>query len=186
MDFDGAVGREGARIGIWIHIPLFSPNKVPSNVRVCLYKLAFDCSINEAKYEALIARMKILKKLNAKIISVYGDSKLVIKQVKGQYQAKHPQMRAYRNAVLDIFRLFPYYTLTCVPCVQNVIADSLATTTSNLKILMNSNNKFEIHVKHRPTIPDNKKYWQVFDDDKEIEEFLQNEGKYQETSIDGE
>jgi len=93
-------------------------------------------------------------------------------------------MRAYRNAVLDILRVFSYYTLTCVPHVQNVIADSLATTTSNLKIPMNSNNKFEIHVKHRPAIPNNQRYWQVFQDDEEIDEFLQNEGKFKDTSID--
>jgi len=186
MDFDGAVGKEGTRIGIWIRNPIFSPNKVPSNVRVCSYKLAFDCSNNEVEYEALIAGLKILKKLNAKRISVYGNSELVIKQVKGEYQAKHPLMRAYRNAVLDILRLFPDFTLTCVPRAQNVIADSLATTTSNLKIPMNSNNKLEIHVKHHPVVPDNERYWQVFQDDKEIEEFLRNESKYQDTSIDGE
>ena len=124
--------------------------------------------------------------MNVKRIAVYGDLELVIKQVKGEYQAKHPRMRAYRNAVLDILRVFSDYTLTCVPRVQNVIADSLATVASKLKILMNSNNKFEIHVKHRPTVPDNQRYWQVFQDDKEIEEFLQNEGKYKDTSIDGE
>jgi len=186
MDFDGAVGKEGVGIGIWIHNPVFLPNKVPSNVRVCSYKFAFDCSNNEAEYEALIASLKILKKLNAKRISIYGDSELVIKQVKGEYQAKHPRMRAYRNAVLDILRLFPDYTLTCVPRAQNFIADSLATTESNLKILMNSNNKFEIHVKHLLVVPDNLRYWQVFQDDEEIKEFLQNEGKYKDTSIDGE
>jgi len=38
MDFDGAVGREGAGIGIWIRSPIFTPNNVPSNVRVCSYK----------------------------------------------------------------------------------------------------------------------------------------------------
>jgi len=106
MDFDGAVGNDGAGIGIWVRIPLFAPNKVPSNVWVCSYKLAFDCSNNEAEYEALIAGLKILRKMNAKKIAVYGDSELVIKQVKGEYQAKHPQMRAYRNAVLDILKLF--------------------------------------------------------------------------------
>jgi len=89
MDFDGAVGKEGAGIGIWIRSPIFLPNEVSSNVRVCSYKLAFDCSNNEAEYEALITSLKILRKLNAKIISVYGDSKLIIKQVKGDYQAKH-------------------------------------------------------------------------------------------------
>ena len=85
MDFDGTVGREGAGIGIWIRNPVFTPNKVLSNVRIYSYKLAFDCSNNEAEYEALIAGLKILSKLNAKRISVYGDSELVIKQVKGEH-----------------------------------------------------------------------------------------------------
>ena len=79
MDFDGDVGKDGAGIGIWIRSPDFQPEKVPSNVRVCAYKLAFDCSNNEAEYEALIAGLKILKKLNAKRISVYGDLELIIK-----------------------------------------------------------------------------------------------------------
>jgi len=92
MDFDGVVGKEGVGIGIWIRSPTFISNKVPSNVRICSYKLAFDCSNNEAEYEALITRLKILKKLNAKRISVYGDFELVIKQVKGEYQAKNPRM----------------------------------------------------------------------------------------------
>ena len=184
MDFDGVVGREGVGIGLWICNLIFAPNKVPSNVRVCSYKLAFDCSNNEAEYEALIVGLKILRKLNAKRISVYEDSELVIKQVKGEHQAKHPRMWAYRNAVLDILRVFSDYTLTCVLRVQNVIADSLATAASNLKIPMNSNNKFEIHVKHRPTVPNNQRYRQVFQDDEEIDEFLQNEGKFKDTSID--
>lgn len=90
MDFEGAVGKEGARIGILICSPIFLPNKVPTNVRVYLYNLAFDYSNNEGKYEALIVGLKILKNLNAKIILVYGDSKFVIKEVKGEYQTKHP------------------------------------------------------------------------------------------------
>ena len=130
MDFDGAVGKDGDGIGIWIRSPVFQPEKVPSNVRFCAYKLSFDCSNNEAEYEALIAGLKILKKLNAKRISVYGDSELIIKQVKGEYEAKHPRLRAYRNAVLDILKTFPEYTLRAVPRMQNLIADSLATTTT--------------------------------------------------------
>ena len=165
MDFDDMVGRGGARIGIWIRNPVFVPNKVPSNVRVYYYKLAFDCSNNDDEYEALIDGLKILRKLNAKRISVYGDFELVFKQVKGEYQAKNPRMRAYHNAVLDFLRVFSDYTLTCVPHVQNVITDSLAIATSNLKIPLNSNNKFEIHVKHHTVVLDNQRYWQVFQDD---------------------
>ena len=79
MDFDGAVGNDGVGIGIWVQSPFSTLNKVPSNVRVCSYKLDFDCSNNEFEYEALIAGLKILRKMNAKRISVYGDSGLVIK-----------------------------------------------------------------------------------------------------------
>lgn len=60
MDFDGAVGSDGAGIGVWIRSPFSAQNQVPSKVRVCSYKLAFDCSNNEAEYEALIAGLKIL------------------------------------------------------------------------------------------------------------------------------
>ena len=119
MDFDGAVGNDGAGIEIWVRSPFSAPNKVLSNVWVCSYKLGFECSNNEVEYEALIASLKILRKLNAKRISVYGDSKLVVKQIRGEYQEKNPRMWAHRNAVLDIRKLFSEYTLTCVPRIQN-------------------------------------------------------------------
>ena len=81
--FHGALGKEGAGIGIWIRSPVCKLGGIPGNVRECSYKLAFDCYNNEAEYEALITGLKILKKLGAKRIFVYGDSELVIKQVKG-------------------------------------------------------------------------------------------------------
>ena len=96
--------------------------------------------------------------------------------MKGEYQEKHLRMRAYRNAVLDILKIFLEYTLTAVPRSQIIIADSLATVASKLKIPMNSSNKFEIHVKHRPSVPDNLRYWQVFWDGKEINSFFRMKG----------
>ena len=93
-------------------------------------------------------------------------------------------MRAYHNAVLDILKSFSEYNLTCVPCIQNSIANALAKAASSLKIPMKSSNKFEIHVKHHPTVPGNQRYWQVFQDDEEIDDFMQNKGKFKKTSID--
>ena len=58
-------------------------------------------------------------------------------------------MRAYINVVWDILNMLPEYTLSVVPRSQNLMADSLAKTTSNFKIPIFSNIKFEIHVKHR-------------------------------------
>lgn len=66
MEFYGASRREGARIVVRILGPLHQPNKIPPNVRMSSYKLAFECSNNEVEYEALIAGLKILKKLEEK------------------------------------------------------------------------------------------------------------------------
>lgn len=93
-------------------------------------------------------------------------------------------MRAYKKVVMDVLNMFPEYTVTIVPRSQNIIVDSLATAVSNLKVPMNSSNKFEIHVKHRPTILDNLRYWKVFWDDNEINVFLQNERKFKNSFID--
>lgn len=166
MDFDGALGKYGEAIGIWIRIPHHQQGEVPQNVRLCSYKLVFNCTNNEAEYKALITGLKILKALGAQRISVYGDSELVINQVKGEYQAYHPWIQQYRNVVLDILTMFLEYTLSVVPRTQNFMADSLATTVRNFKIPIFSNTKFEIHVKHQPYVPDNLQYWQVFWDDK--------------------
>ena len=80
--------------------------------------------------------------------------------------------------------MFPEYTLTTVPQTQNIIADSLATMARNLKIPMNSSNKFEINVKHRPYIPGNLRYWKVFWDENKISAIFHNEGKFKNASID--
>jgi len=68
--------------------------------------------------------------------------------------------------------MFLEYTLASIPRIQNIIADSLATVASNLKIPTNSSNKFEIHVKHRAVVADNLMYWQVFTNDNEINDLL--------------
>ena len=46
---------------------------------------------------------------------IYGDSELVINQVKEVYQAKHPRMRAYRNVVLELLQDIPEYQFVVVP-----------------------------------------------------------------------
>jgi hypothetical protein len=64
-------------------------------------------------------------------------------------------MRAYINLVLDVLENFTEYNLSVVPRGHNLIVDSLATTTYVFKIPIYPNRKYEIEVKHRPSIPDN-------------------------------
>ena len=73
-----------------------------------------------------------------------------------------------------------------IPREQNNIADTLATTASSLKILVHRKRKYEIVVKHRPSILDNVKHQQVFEDEQWINFFLEMTYDFAVTIVDGE
>ena len=95
-------------------------------------------------------------------------------------------MRSHRNAVLDLFENFTEYTLSLIPREKNMIVDALATSASVFKIPINPNKKYEVQVKHKPTILDNVRHWKVFEDDKQICIFLVMAGEFENTHIDEE
>ena len=146
-------------MGVWVRTP-------KHGTKLLSFKSYFECTNNIVEYEALILGLDALKYMKERIISIYGDSKLIIIQVKGIYQTKHPIMRAYRNLSLDLLENFKEITITLIPREKNGIANVLDTSTSVLKIPIHPNKKYEIDVKHKPVIPDNIMYWQVFEDDK--------------------
>ena len=95
-------------------------------------------------------------------------------------------MRDYRNLALDILEFFYEYQIFIIPRSQNVIADTFAVAANTFRIPIHPNTKYTIEVKHRPTIPDNVKYWQVFEDDDHIESFLTLSDDYENMAIDEE
>ena len=95
-------------------------------------------------------------------------------------------MRSYRNLVLDLPQGFKEYHISIIPREQNDIADSLAISVSVFKIPIYPNKKYEMKVKHMPTILDNVGYWQVFDDDKQINRFMQMSDEFENVQIDEE
>ena len=72
-----------------------------------------------------------MKKIGAKTIVVHGDSELVIKQVNGEYTAKHPKLRGSRNDAMDLLKTFVEYELLFVPRSQNILANGLACAASS-------------------------------------------------------
>jgi len=116
---------------------------------------------------------------------IHGDSELVIKQLQGDYQARHPRTRSYRNVVLDLIEGFEECEFSLIPRWQNGITDSLATSAAVFKIPIHPNRRYEIEVKHRPSIPDNVKSWQVFEDDEQIQNFLHLTGEFEGLIIEG-
>ena len=95
-------------------------------------------------------------------------------------------MRSYKTLVLELLEEFYEHTISLIPREQNSIVDSLASSTSLFKIPIYPNKRYEIQVKHRPSIPDNVKNWKVFENNHQIKRFLENEEEFINTQIDEE
>ena len=52
------------------------------------FRLSFKASKNEAEYEALLAKLRVVLDLGAKEVEVYSVSRVVVNQVQGRFKAK--------------------------------------------------------------------------------------------------
>ena len=81
---------------------------------------------NVAEYHGLIAGLTVVSEVDPEaIVEVRMDSKLVVEQMSGRWQIKHPDMR---TLALQARELLPYgnVTYTWIPRADNSHADSLA------------------------------------------------------------
>lgn len=58
-------------------------------------RLGFCPSNNEVEYETLIASLRVVQKLSAKEVEVFSDSRLVVSQTEGSFEAKDYCMTQY-------------------------------------------------------------------------------------------
>ena len=70
------------------------------------FRLGFRASNNEAKYEALLARLRTVLGMGAQDMEIYSDSRLVVCQVQGNFEAQDFRMKEYLQAVKQIMGEF--------------------------------------------------------------------------------
>ena len=66
---------------------------------MCSSDLDFSATNNEAEYEALLIGMAMVQRMSGKLVKVFSDSRLVIGQVKGEFDAKDERMQGYLSQV---------------------------------------------------------------------------------------
>jgi len=81
---------------------------------------------NQAEYEALIIGLKRLVEIGAQAVEVRSDSELMVRQIKGLYRVKNPDLRRLYKQVKDLIAEFQGFSIKHVPRVQNKQADLLA------------------------------------------------------------
>ncbi len=93
-------------------------------------KASEDRTNNYAEYMGLIELFRYIK-ISDKIVNIdiFGDSKLIIEQVKGNWKCKSPNLKPLHKVAVLLFgqiTTFKFITLTWIPREKNTIADKLA------------------------------------------------------------
>ncbi|KAK5786660.1 hypothetical protein PVK06_041298 [Gossypium arboreum] len=69
-----------------------------------------------------------------KVLKVYGDSALVIYQLKGEWETRDPKLIDYQKLVLELVKEFDDITFCYLSRDENQMADALATLASMIKV----------------------------------------------------
>jgi len=81
---------------------------------------------NVAEYRGLITAMEEALKLGAKHVIIRGDSELVIKQMRGEYRVKSPDMKPLYEEAQDLLAQFDSAKIEHNLRGMNAMADKLA------------------------------------------------------------
>jgi ribonuclease HI len=168
MFFDGASSDIGAGAGVVFKSPFQETISLP-------YKLEFEVTINVAEYEALVLGLRAAQEMGIREIAIFRDAELIVQQVKSVYQTRHPRLKSYRNEVWDLIdSFFLDFNISFIPREENAPVNFQAFSASLFEAPALPDDRSEVEVRYRPSVPDNVKHWKVFQDDQEIEKFLQS------------
>ncbi|XP_070677772.1 uncharacterized protein [Malus domestica] len=98
-------------------------------------KLDFDCTNNQAEYEALVIGLGLLLDLHATRVLVRGDSELVINQINGSFRCISCTLAPYHMIASYLAESFDGITFEHISRVHNTDADELAQIASGAQLL---------------------------------------------------
>src|SRR5689334_4871614 len=121
LEFDGGSrGNPGpAGIGVVVRAKDGTP-------LVTLGRFIGRATNNVAEYRALITAMDEAKKLGARNIVIRGDSELIIRQMRGEYRVKHPDMKELYDEAQSLVSDFDSAKIEHNLRHKNELADKLA------------------------------------------------------------
>jgi ribonuclease HI len=178
--FDGSKSQEGSGAGCILIDP-----KGKRYFLSC--RLEFECTNNTAEYEALVQGLKKALDLNVKGLKVFGDSEIIVRQVRNTIHCNSPHLKNYQQEVHRLIEHFEAFNITAIPREKNILVDSLATTASRLSPLEDYEaSRFTVELLYKPSVPNNISNWKVFEGDEQIINFLTNQDNFRDLAIDDE
>lgn len=84
-----------------------------------------EATNNQAEYQALIGGLTRAFDEGVKKLEVHMDSELVIKQMKGEYRVKHPELKPLHAEAHHLAKQFTSISFRHIPREKNKTADRL-------------------------------------------------------------
>ncbi|GKC25673.1 reverse transcriptase domain-containing protein, partial [Tanacetum coccineum] len=116
---DGAASLKGSGAGL----VLIGPSGLEYTYAL---RLTFVSTNNEAEYEALLAGLRIARKIKVSGIEVQVDSKLVANQINGTYKATKDSMIKYLAKAKEFISEFKTFSIENIPRENNQKANILS------------------------------------------------------------
>ena len=91
-----------------------------------LHRFIGEATNNVAEYRALLLALERAQALGYAEIDVYSDSELLVRQLQGRYQVKHPTLRELYAMAREHIGRFRRFGIEHVPREENAEADALA------------------------------------------------------------
>ena len=111
--------------GSGVGVVIISPDRITIEKSL---RLGFSATNNEAEYEALLAGITMVKKMGGKAVEVFSNLRLVIRQVKGELEARDLRMQGYLDKARQLQSGFKSFSIQQVLRSRNTHANSLATS----------------------------------------------------------
>ena len=119
-------------------------------------RLRFLATNNEAEYEGILTGLRLEKALGVKRLLIQSDSKLVIEQIKGEYEAKEERMQKYLRLTKHLTREFDEVEFIQVLRKQNTLADEISKLASLEEEELSNNLAMEVqkhpNIEEAPTL----------------------------------
>jgi ribonuclease HI len=91
-------------------------------------------SNNVAEYRALLLAVEKALELGARRVTVFLDSELVVRQLRGEYRVREPHLKTLHQKALEVLNRFSQYSILYIPREENRRADQLANEAIDQKI----------------------------------------------------
>ncbi|XP_023889770.1 uncharacterized protein LOC112001829 [Quercus suber] len=124
MQTDGSSAQKRGGVGVVITTPDGETLKYG-------VQLKFPATNNEAEYEGILTGLRLGRELGARNLLVQNDSKLIIGQIRGEYEGKEERMQKYLRLTKRLTQEFEKVEFIQIPSSQNMAADEVSKIASS-------------------------------------------------------